>query len=291
MNNDGGASGSEPTRPPFDASAIEALGWRQGAVLGPLLAANARALAPSHVACTEGDWLIVTSHDCDVVNHALTNEPFVEVLRATPRASRPDRTFTAGRNPRSLQLVVEIEGVSQGLSLVVHERWFIPRQLLTDEPPRAQLPDKPRRLISEWLAKRYYRSAFPGAFDLRWRHSRKDWEACLAKHSNHVQGVYLRLDTLRELPETTPYQVRLIVAVPHEHARGEGWPDVKSAIEDDIEGFWSDLGASVELAEVDVLGTHELTFADIDGYQRFDADWVSFTDGSATTDPMLDLAR
>ena len=38
------------------------------------------------------------------------------------------------------------------------------------------------------------------------------------------------------------------------------------------------------------LGTDEITLADIELYQRFDADWVSFEDETPTTSPMLDMA-
>ena len=65
----------------FDASAIERHGWRQGAVLGANLAAEARKLAPSGIVFAESDWLIVTSHDCDVVNGKLEKEPTVALLQ------------------------------------------------------------------------------------------------------------------------------------------------------------------------------------------------------------------
>ncbi len=65
----------------FDADAIEKHGWRQGAVLGPARLRVARERAPSGLTIADDDWLIVTSHDCDVVNDRLEKEPIVEVLR------------------------------------------------------------------------------------------------------------------------------------------------------------------------------------------------------------------
>lgn len=61
----------------FDASAIERHGWRQGAVLGPKLVIEARKHAPIAFAFAR-DWLIVTSHDCDIVNGKLEKEPTVD---------------------------------------------------------------------------------------------------------------------------------------------------------------------------------------------------------------------
>jgi hypothetical protein len=71
---------------------------------------------------------------------------------------------------------------------------------------RLCLADKERRLIAEWLAKRYIRAASPTAFDLRWRAKRKDWQQLLKKQSDWLQGVYLRLNTLDELPDGSPYK-------------------------------------------------------------------------------------
>ena len=88
----------------------------------------------------------------------------------------------------------------------------IPRELLLQEVPQGQLADKERRLIAEWLAKRYIRAAFPTAFDLRWRTKMRPWQRLLRRHSEWLQGVYLRLNTLAELPEGAPYRC-------HHHSR------------------------------------------------------------------------
>lgn len=169
---------------PFDSDAIAKLGWRQGAVLYAKLAESARKQTPATVTMGDGDWLIVTSHDCDVVNFSLAKEPVVEVMRASVlTAKKVDKQQSSGRNPRTMQLAVEDGDDPVLLSLSVHERWFISRDALLQEPPARHLPDKKRRLIAEWLAKRYIRAAFPTAFDLRWRAKLKDWQKLLKAHS------------------------------------------------------------------------------------------------------------
>ena len=40
---------------------------------------------------------------------------------------------------------------------------------------------------------------------------------------------------------------------------------------------------------VDVQGTDEITLADIEQYQRFDSDWVSFEDDTSITPEMVDM--
>jgi hypothetical protein len=275
----------------FDADAIEKHGWRQGAVLGPALLRAARERAPSGLSIADDNWLIVTSHDCDVVNDRLEKEPTVEVLRGEAVSRKaPDKQQVWGRNPRVLQLEVEDgSGATVVLSVKVHERWTLPREVLSIEPPARILGDKERRLIAEWLAKRYIRAAFPTAFDGRWRAKLREWTSLLEKHSRWVQGVYLRLSTLRELEEQTPYKVHLIVAAPAAAKKEAGWAARRDELEREIETFWKQFTPGIECAGVDVVSTDQLTLAEIEPYQRFDADWVSFADGSPATPAAADM--
>jgi hypothetical protein len=275
----------------FDASAIERHGWRQGAVLGANLSEKARKLAPRGMGFTESDWLIVTSHDCDVVNGSLEKEPTVEVLRASVvQQQKPDKQLVWGRNPREMQLAVgDSAGGSVVLSMKVHERWSMPRELLASEAPHRVLDDKTRRLIAEWLAKRYIRAAFPTAFDARWRSKMKDWTGLLEAQSQWVQGIYLRLSTQAELGNDTPYKVHLIVAVPAAMTKNAAWAKKKSELESIVEGFWGKFAPGIECVGVEVTPTSELTLAEIEKYQRFDADWVSFADDSPATPPAADM--
>ncbi len=274
----------------FDAGAVEKLGWRQGAVLGPNLARAARDRAPPGVNPNENDWLIVTSHDCDVVNEKLEKEPSVELLRAEiVERKAPEKHVAWGRNPRNLQIEVADGGNTVVLSCRVHDRWSIPRELLATEAPTAGLPDKTRRLVAEWLAKRYLRAAFPTVFDARWRAKLREWTGLLEKHSRWVQGVYLRLNTLAELPGERPYRCHLIVAVPAALRKDASWPNKRDELENEISAFWRPFDPGIKCDGVEVLGTDEVTLADIEPYQRFDADWVSFADDSPATPPIADM--
>jgi hypothetical protein len=275
---------------PFDSNAIAELGWRQGAVLGTEIAKLASAQAPDTLTVDGSDWLVVTSHDCDIVNFSLDKEPMVEVLRVRVATNtKPDKQQSGGRNPRTLQIAIEHDGAPAVLSCRVHDRWTVPRVLLVQEAPRLCLADKERRLIAEWLAKRYIRAAFPTAFDLRWRAKLKDWQQLLKKHSDWLQGVYLRLNTLDELPHDSPYKCHLILAVPHGKRGGAGWPQKRDQLEREIQAFWDQFKPGIDCAGVEPQGTDEITLADLELYQRFDADWVSFEDDTSTTPPAADM--
>ena len=147
----------------FDRDRVSELGWGQGAILDRRLAESAWKHAPERVTPGDHDHLLVTSHDCDVLNASIAKEPLVEVLRARvlDDATGQRSPFSAGRNPRALRLCeVSVQGDGVALDLVVQDRWEIPRELLMEEGPVARLPTKEGRLVAEWLAKRYIRFAF-----------------------------------------------------------------------------------------------------------------------------------
>ena len=252
----------------FDSEEIAKRGWRQGAILGGSLARLAGEHAPRTLTVDSADWVVLMSHDCDIVNVSITKEPVVEVLRMRAAAAgKVDRRQTWGRNPRTLQLAIEAPEAAVVLSCGVHDRWTIPRTLLMRESPTQCLPDKERRLVAEWLAKRYIRAAFPTTFDQRWRSKQKDWQRLLRKHSEWMQGVYLRLSTLDELPANAPYQCSLILAVPHLKRGEAGWARKRTEIEEEVQVFWNQF----------------------EPYQRFDADWVSIEDETSTTPAVVDM--
>jgi len=274
----------------FESAAIAKLGWRQGSILGTKLAELACKNAPQNVAVGGTDLLILTSHDCDIVNSSIEKEPVVEVLSTSvAMPKRVDKQKSWGRNPRTLQLAVDVGNGPVVLSCTVHNRWPIPRSLLLQEAPAGCLPDKERRLVSEWLAKRYIRAAFPTAFDLRWRSKSKDWEELLKKHSEWLTGIYLRLSTLDELPDAKPYKCHIILAVPSSKRRGTEWAKKRDELEEEVKAFWEQFKPTIECAGVEPLGTDEISLEDIEPYQRFDADWVSFEDDTSPIPSKTDM--
>ena len=276
----------------FDLHRLVELGWRQGAILDQRLTSLAWNHAPNRLNAVEQDHLVVTSHDCDILNASLGKEPYVEVLRArVPDTPAGRRSYhSAGRNPRALRLsAVTVRGHVISLDFTVHDRWEIPRDLLLKQGPLDRLPGKERRLVAEWLAKRYIRAAFPTAFDARWRGQSKAWRQLLKKYSSWIQGVYLRLNTLDELTPTVPYRCELLLSVPFAKRHLPEWRATAAAIERAFLEFWGRFRPRIECADIDVRTTDRITLADLELYQRFDADWVSFEDDTAITQIEADL--
>ena len=265
----------------FDSETIMRQGWRQGSILGSELATEARAVAASDLDVRCSDLLIVASHDCDVVNPSFEKEPFVELVSARPGAVG-DRTRASGRNPRILEFDFDYGEDHVVLSWTPHRRWQVRRSLLLPHRPRGCLPDRERRLLALWLAKRYVRSGFPNAFDQRWRTKLRRWYKLLQRHSDQLLGVYLRLNSLDDLDDDDPYFCHLLLAVPHQARRQTDWASKRAEIEGDVKVFWDQFRPAIQCADVEVLGTDEITLADIEPYQRFDADWISFEDHTET---------
>ena len=109
------------------------------------------------------------------------------------------------------------------------------------------------------------------------------WKKLLRRYSEWLQGIYLRLHTQSELAEGEPYKLQAILAVPHERRGQEGWRDIRADLERDFSAFWEQFSPAIKCSGVEALGTDEITLVDLERYQRFDADWVSFEDDSPTT--------
>ena len=87
-----------------------------------------------------------------------------------------------------------------------------------------------------------------------------------------------------------PIGAIIILAVPFDKRAGKGWPAQRDNLEREVQGFWDQFKPGIECAGVEPLGTDEITLADIEPYQRFDADWVSFDDDTSTTPVTVDMA-
>lgn len=68
-----------------------------------------------------------------------------------------------------------------------------------------------------------------------------------------------------------------------------GWAAKRDELDREISNFWKQFDPSIKHDGVDVLGTDDLTLAEIEPYRRFDADWLSFADDTASTPAAADM--
>lgn len=274
---------------------VEALGWRQGSILTKADAMHVRSLAPKHVNMTDDDWLIVISHDCDIVNYCLKKEPFVELLHAQPIHSHiSDEQLIYGRNPRVIQFQGLLNGRTIPLSCGIHARWIIPRNILRNGKPceERRIDNKVRRALGEWVAKRYIRPAFPSEFDLRWKGEKsknlKSWTKIIKELSLSVSSFYLSIEPRTELLASESYHCKILIAVPAKFKENQDWSTQREEIDQKIKTFWRQFrpGIICDEGEVTILSTDEITLDMLEEYDRFDADWLSFSEDDAPRIPL-----
>lgn len=90
------------------------------------------------------------------------------------------------------------------------------------------------------------------------------------------------VNSMAELPAEKSYEADLLLAVSPEARERQGWRDTREALTEHVEAFWSGF-AGIKCGEVEVLSTDEITLDQLTMYLRFDADWISFADDTATT--------
>ena len=77
--------------------------------------------------------------------------------------------------------------------------------------------------------------------------------------------------------------------MPSDKLGSEGWPPQREHLEREVQVFRDQFRPGVECTGVAPLGTDEITLEDLESYQRFDSDRVSFDDETATTPHTADM--
>jgi hypothetical protein len=204
---------------------LDALGWQCGSVISESLYAEIETVtaAPHRVALRpqEREWLIVLSQSCDVVARTVDQEPHVELLLCHPIA-QPRAQFLDLRSTRQLDFRPN-RGDHPDLILTAHaahDRYIIPRSLLTRASPRADRrlsPESVRRLQA-WIALRYSRAAWPNQFVSRIASAQKTILEALEGVGRHdVAEIRVALaPNDRELPSSESYRLAVFFVVDEE---------------------------------------------------------------------------
>lgn len=189
--------------------------WRQGDLL---TTESAVALNLVDSPDARSHRVIVITHDCDLAN---PNEPTVEVIvaRLVP-AMNPQ--YTRARQPRVLHVSYATEDGELCLELKHSDRHAVKQADFSShalQDDAVQFSDSQKRILKQWLAGRYGRVAFPGAFEnrLRKRVGRKEIAQSIAERSAveaaHLIGLFFDLGEFRnrEAPEGEPYVLDILV--------------------------------------------------------------------------------
>lgn len=263
------------TAPSGDATEIGRSGWRQGSVLGAELIELLQ--TDGHSLPAEGALALVLSHDCDVVNKSFEKEPWAELVWITPLAG-PDSRMTLGKNTRCLHLPLsEAAGEVAWFEALSSNRFSLPRRLLLGASPSAdrRLAVEQKRVVATWVARRYDRSAFPDAFNLRLPKS-KSLARPLKTGGNWISALYISVND-EELPLNEHYKILLRALMmendfqdPTRRAEADSCLQELAGLLDACDG--------IIVLEAELLSESEFTLDDVRSTKRWDFDWLSFPD-------------
>jgi len=263
---------AEPNMPAnFDAHKIENAGWRQGSVLSASMVD--RLVAKGSLPAQPGDdiWCVLTQ-DCDLVHHDLSGEPKVEVVFAR-HVDEPDKGYTWSKNARELHL--RDDTLAQSLAFHTRDRETIPRWLFCDiVPSEKSLDSDSIKLLARWVSRKYYRAAFPSAFNNRIEKKTEDKiKKLLQKSPGHFHEIHIQI-TLDELPDDQDYNAIILCIAADDALESD------KAYEATIElakKFRALLQAcdGINVVECEVKSRAEVTLEDLDPMQRWDFDSIT----------------
>ena len=184
-----------------------------------------------------------------------------------------------GKNSRRLEMIIPIHEVDQNYSIIPHERFFVPHEvLLKNIRPYAAISDETTtNLLIKWITSRYSRAAFPEEFDRRWKkkkHIRKQIEAII-KQFVRVQDIYIRLDPFCEIEEGE-YKVAILLLMDASHydtaADYKQHHELRKKLEDQLSAC-----DGID-AEVTLVSNANITIREIQQYKRWDYSYLSYAD-------------
>ncbi len=284
-------SGSRPSDEALAAASIAdvgRLGWRQGSVV-PLQIGRYlhEAFAPERIEYTDRDRVIAVSHDCDLANAVEAVEPIAElmIVRFIP-TEEFDGNFTYLKNPRRMQYWSQLGGARVLCDLTNHDRWEVPRKLLSlGAPEGSLLPTHKPQILGQWLSRRYWRTALPDEFNRRVQPALNAIATTLKRSGHDLTSIWLLLETV-ELDAATPYEVEVWATATDDKINViRSRVDLQSVVDkvaadmDECDG--------IEVRDAQLRSEREVTLQDLDYLKR----WDRYDPISLRNEPPDSLAR
>lgn len=260
-----------------DIEKLKSNQWYQGSLipLAMFLELQKEKQIPNGVEAGK-DVLIVVGHDCDVNNHSLENEPLVELLVAHPVQRSDPNTFHA-KTTRRLQFKLSLNGVGQTYECLNFERFYIDRQYLAKYSSQYTVDDELKHLIARWISNRYYRAAFPNAFNDRLSKARKKIKAAFEGIGHYITGVYIMLLPDQELNPGEDYEVFVQATIRTEDTENlEVIEQANAALLKFVSALDYCEGINVAEKSYSVVSEEKFSLDDIRNSKRWDYDYLSF---------------
>lgn len=229
----------------------------------------------------DDDLLVLISQDCDVVCHSYDIEPHVELMvarRLLPEAR--NGSLFHGKHPRRIQFTAPGPDGERLYEINVHEKNRIDRRELADRRPHEDVRIDPEtvRLLALWTARRYTRSAFPDTFNERCRPAAGRIERRLKARGELLTAVFLRLDSMEELPEGTDYHVILRATALPEDLEDVRREEEALRLLRDVEKALNDCDG-IEVVDAELVSEDEFTLTDVRQTLRWEYDYLSYREG------------
>ncbi|XZE55769.1 hypothetical protein SH139x_001795 [Planctomycetaceae bacterium SH139] len=266
---DGCAVDSDP--PTFDASQIENAKWRQGSLLPDSMVDHlvAKRLLPAKQ--EPGVWCVLTQ-DCDLVHHDLSGEPKVEVVFAR-HVDKPNKGYTWSKNARELHL--RDDSLVQSFAFRTRDRKTIPRsQFCKFAPSEQTLESGNVKLLVRWVSRKYYRAAFPNAFNERiGRKTDGEIKKLLQKDPGHFHEIHIQV-TAKELPDDQDYNAIILCIAADEAAADDDLFDATIELGKKFRALLQSCDG-INVSECEVKFRSETTLEDLEPMQRWDFDSIT----------------
>lgn len=244
-------------------------GWRQGHVLPDSVA---RSIPEFGNSLGPDDLVVVVSTDCDVAAIDFEKEPFFEGLIAR-LTQTSNGNLRHGKNPRRIQVGLLIDGLPTLFEASIDERHRVERELLADADPdwNRRLPPNDLRCLRLWLAKRYYRTAFPGSFNERIAPVVDRIRRRARQGGEYISGFWVALNTFDELPNAEAYEVAFFGLMLVEHYSDAQSHDAAQGCFDDILAVVEQCGGIVIVDEA-LRSEADVSVDDLRSLHRWDWD-------------------
>jgi len=186
--------------------------WRQGAVI--------EASTIDHPGMDDHDAYLILNQTCDLIAEKTATEPHAELLPLS-RIPKIDPAYERGKNSRKIHFQAELDGEAVFVEGVVTARVMLPRELLLQTLPSARwkVGSKTINGLLVWFTRRFLRTAFPDSFERRLKPLLKKSKTrakgivdVLQPNHSLIDTLFLSINTMEELEENEPYEVKLLLA-------------------------------------------------------------------------------
>lgn len=185
--------------------------WRQGHILSrdAFNKLELQKLNSSVDACA-----VVISHDCDLANTDLDDEPDVEIIVGS-FVAQLDGNYAHAKTPRTLHLEVQTGDTKKFIELIAIKKTTIAKKLLAQFRPDKEclLTGVSLNGLRFWLSIRYNRAAFPDLFVNRFKRIKDKFNKLIKPSEKDLLSVYFDLDggEINEHADGSFYQLSIIL--------------------------------------------------------------------------------